>query len=629
MTASASNGWPPPPPSPPWTAQTTTQTPKEHCYIKTTARTSRRRIVRTPPEVGKTAYAAARTTGSTPSANVTTKQQQSPQEELKPTWPNTTYTFDHNNKAPHPQNGKTDPADNTSCQTHPEAHARRYDDPNHCTTNQKQSDSLRYYPTIYSLATQQQINKDSSILNLTQADHRSNRQPDRLDEIEEEILQSLAQMSGHSTTLTNQAPIDFDKMIQALERRIHEMNVNTAPYPPALPTTNAHNKTETPPTPIVSTKDDSQTHPHTAHDQPAPNTIERILQPPHTSKEHPNYSPCRKYPPQLRSSNNNHASTNTRQTAIKRCVRRGSKLLHFHPHFSQAPIAGYAFHHLLPPSKNSDDRDQSTSPIRADIRQVLQPLTEDITTFLTTANTHATALLSQLQRLIALSTTIYTIIVPSARSHDEVSTKYTVKTRQHGPTTQTAFKHVPNSTINNAAASGNANSPTQRDPQENLPLSRTQRHNNMAKPPCVGVHPTALIELQTSSPHSTQLTTQQDYNIRPTSRNTTPQKAAHTKTTTTAADERPQNPKIPYEWKEFPRPLALTHTTEHYLPPTDRHHTAKLRPHTVPPHTHSKNTNCGTHHTNDHFTTNHRTTDYSNNRLVQLAFYHKANLRPP
>jgi len=68
----------------------------------------------------------------------------------------------------------------------------------------------------YSLVMQQQLNKDSPSLYLTQTDHHSNHQPD-LDKIKEEILQSLEQMTSHPTSQSIQAPIDFDKMIEALD----------------------------------------------------------------------------------------------------------------------------------------------------------------------------------------------------------------------------------------------------------------------------------------------------------------------------------------------------------------------------------------------------------------------------
>jgi len=77
MTASDTNGWPPPPPNPSTTPQTLPQTPKEHWYIKTTTGPSRRRIVRTPREVGTTAYAGARTNTPTTTLTVMTTQQQS------------------------------------------------------------------------------------------------------------------------------------------------------------------------------------------------------------------------------------------------------------------------------------------------------------------------------------------------------------------------------------------------------------------------------------------------------------------------------------------------------------------------------------------------------------------------
>jgi len=61
MTVLASNGRPPPAPNLTTTPHKPPQTPKEHCYIKTTTVTNRRRIIRTPREVGTKAYAGART----------------------------------------------------------------------------------------------------------------------------------------------------------------------------------------------------------------------------------------------------------------------------------------------------------------------------------------------------------------------------------------------------------------------------------------------------------------------------------------------------------------------------------------------------------------------------------------
>jgi len=140
------------------------------------------------------------------------------------------HTQDHTNKLPCPQTGNTNPFNNTSCQTHPEVKVIHCNDPNNDNPNLNQIDSLCSIPTLYSPVTQQQLNKDSPILYLTQANHCSNHQPG-LNKIKEEILQSLKQMTGHPTSQSIQAPIDFDKMIEALEQRTHKMTVNTACYP--------------------------------------------------------------------------------------------------------------------------------------------------------------------------------------------------------------------------------------------------------------------------------------------------------------------------------------------------------------------------------------------------------------
>ncbi len=195
------------------------------------------------------ACVAAHTTHTiAPSATFTPKQQQSHHDKLEPAWPNATHTTDHKNQPPHPQIGNTKPANNSSSQYHAEAHAIHYNDWNNHNPNQNQTDLLCPNTKIYPLFMQQQINTDHSILNLTKADHHINCQPD-LDKIKEEILQSLEQMTSHPTRLSNQAPIDFDKMIQSLKCSIHKMNINIAPSSLAIPTANAHNTHWNPLTP--------------------------------------------------------------------------------------------------------------------------------------------------------------------------------------------------------------------------------------------------------------------------------------------------------------------------------------------------------------------------------------------
>jgi len=625
MMASASNGWPPPPPNPPWIAQMPHQTPQEPCYINATTRPSRRRIVRTPFEVRRPAYAVTRTTA--PSATFTTKHQQSHHDEVKLTSPTDKHTQDHTNRLPRTQTGTPKPFDNTSCQTHPEVQVILCNDPNNDNPNLNQTDSLHSTPMLYSPVMQQQINKDSPILSLTQADHRSNRQPD-LEKIEEEILQSLEQMTGLPTIQSIQAPIDFDKMIAALEKRIHEMTANTAPYPRVPPTTDTHNKQQTPPTPSTTPTDDHQPHHHTAHDRATPNITDRNPNPPHTHHTQLNNASCSKHTSPIRSPNNNHASIKTVQTTTTSYERHGHMRIQTNHAIPQAPKVGYVFHHPLPLSNNRD-----ISLIRADIRTALQPINAEITTFLTTAKTQATAIRSQLQHLLSLSTTIHAILVPPTRHPAAASQQYTVRMREHRPTKSMTPKYAPNKTMPTAADSGMQNPLTPRDQQQHSPIFSTQQNNNMPKQPCVDLSPTN-IELPPTPPHKNQLTTQQDPNIGTTSNNTTPQHAPHTTkttttmtaaavertqhlkpthdwqefprppeiiptwsnkpsphathptttmpttmTTTTAAVERTQHSRIPYEWKELLRPPEMIYSTKpYYLPHTNMHYTAKLRP---------------------------------------------------
>jgi len=191
---------------------------------------------------------------------------------------------------------------------------------------------------------------------------------------------------------------------------MHAMTVNTTPYPLDISTTNAHNKHQTPLNSLAPTTNDPQTHHQMAHDQPHLKTMQHILtSPANTSHAHPNYYSCHNHPQNVHSRNNNHASINTIQTATTSCERHGSMQLHSNHNITQATSAGYASHHLLPLSNGRD----FSHDIRADIQQALQPFINDITTFLTTAKTQATVLLSHLQCLLLLLTTIYTIIVPS------------------------------------------------------------------------------------------------------------------------------------------------------------------------------------------------------------------------
>jgi len=317
---------------------------------------------------------------------------------------------------------------------------------------------------------QQQINTESSNLNLTHVHHCSNRQPDLMDQIEADILQSLEQMTGHPISLSNQAPINFNMMIKALECSTTAMAIHTAPYPLAITTMNTQHKQQTSSDSPTPSTDDPRAHQKMAHNQPPHNSAQCILNSPHTSNAHPNYFPCRNHHPQVHSLNM-HARTKTGQITTTSCKRQSRMLLHDQLPIPQASTAGYVFHHLLLPSNGRDASNQST---RLDIRHALQPLKDHITIFLHTANTHATALLSQLQHLVSLLTTIYTIIVPSTQTPVGMLNKSTVTMHQYRPMKLTAPEYTPNTTITTDAASGMQNPLLPCDLQQSSLISITQ-----------------------------------------------------------------------------------------------------------------------------------------------------------
>jgi len=93
-----------------------------------------------------------------PSTTVTTEQQQSSHHDiLKPTLPKAKHTSNHTTSLLHPQNGKTNPVDNTSSQTYAEAPTiHSCDDLHYHTTNQNPTDALCFNPMICSQVMQQQ-----------------------------------------------------------------------------------------------------------------------------------------------------------------------------------------------------------------------------------------------------------------------------------------------------------------------------------------------------------------------------------------------------------------------------------------------------------------------------------------
>jgi len=137
--------------------------------------------------------------------------------------------------------------------------------------------------------------------------------------------------------------------------------------------------------------------------------------------------------------------------------------------------------------------------------------------------------------------------------------KSTVTMSQHRPTEPTASKHDPNTMIPTAAASGMQNLSPPCYLQQCLPISLTQQHQNMSKPPCIDAPTMDHIKLPKCLPHKTPITTQQDCNTLPTSHKMRPQQAMHMMTTMMAAVDQMLTLKIPYDRKEFPRPLDTGH----------------------------------------------------------------------
>jgi len=269
--------------------------------------------------------------------------------------------------------------------------------------------------------------------------------------------------------------------------------------------------------------------------------------------------------------------------------RQSTRPIDAGPTNPQTLKAGYTFQK---PQSNLNDRESHVKYMMEGVlRQALQPLHDDITTFTTTVNKQATALLANLQCLINITATI------SSQLHVRVSTmdpsiKCTHSTHQLRPTTQTdvhgttptqdhmallqqEFHSMTTTAVNNSTQMTQKPIQSQKYPL----LFQTQ--------PRTDAPHMDLINMQTPLLPKPWHTTQHDTNTIP----TLGLMAFNQKTCTMAMmmTDGLQNLKIPYDLHEFPRPPETTNTTHSTHKPT-----LHSQPHLPPMDTHSLMT-CSTH----------------------------------
>jgi len=638
MMVSASNGRPPPAPNLTTTPHKPPQTPKEPCCIKTATVTNRRRIIRTPPESGTTAYAGART--ATP-----TKPSKDQVHHPCPNNPRQTSSIDripaserHDpTRQENPEPGSLSVATNshnTPRQQSYRHHSISQTTPMPTTCGPNNEELL--LPTDLSLllkGIQTIVERNIRIIEDFRTDTHQcikpspSNQPNTTDTIDAPLHHSPAKPAIIKITAI------------ALDTRLPATDDNCGPTKLTVEARTATSPCKIfqaqPRTPNTNNKSQQQnTNQGKLHTLPAGCAFCS-----HVGHKHKNTDIARQLQPNSLESCLHLKSVNVVEPLAHNASYTSPTMDKTATFDTAVGTTTCDTRQMMSAAGSNTQRLTLTPPdgttpncrlITKDIRRALQPLADDIFIFSTTVNLQATALWSQIQCLLFLSTKIYNILVTSTRSSDGVMNPYTLTMRQHWPIELLALKQEPNTPISIDAASKMQHPPPPRNPQQSSPLSLPQQHQNTPKPPRADAPTTDCIELPKCLPHKTQSTTQQDCNIESKSRNTPFQHATHT--TTTAAADRPQTPKIPYDRKEFPRPPEMTHVTEPYLPPTDTDHADKLWPYfermTIHSTTHSTNTNHCTYRTTAHCTTyNYRTKDYR--KLAQQAFYHKANLRPP
>ncbi len=398
-------------------------------------------------------------------------------------------------------------------------------------------------------------------------------------------------MTGHKASHHNSDPIDTKKISTILQCCLHEMPENVesgslhiATYLPACPTLIDLNKNRTFLNPHTPTADDPQNqttvdHPHDyPHDEFHFASTDRIPNPSSQSNSTPNPST---HP------HNEH----TQLATMTGGERQSTRPIDAGPTNPQTLKAGYTFQK---PQSNLNDRESHVKYMMEGVlRQALQPLHDDITTFTTTVNKQATALLANLQCLINITATI------SSQLHVRVSTmdpsiKCTHSTHQLRPTTQTdvhgttptqdhmallqqEFHSMTTTAVNNSTQMTQKPIQSQKYPL----LFQTQ--------PRTDAPHMDLINMQTLLLPKQQYTTQQGTNTIPTSGLTAFKQQTCTMAMMTMTTDGLQNSKIPYDLHEFPRPPETTNTTHSTHKPT-----LHSQPHLPPMDTHSLMT-CSTH----------------------------------